>query len=487
MIPEPDPNTKEGSFLRSALTLENRFQPLDEVRAWLRDRQADAGVQIEEIPLERLTDWETDVESGDLFHTSGKFFRVHGVRVRTNFPGCPGEWDQPIINQPEIGLLGIVTRVFDGVRYFLMQAKMEPGNINRVQLSPTVQATRSNFTQVHGGKTTQFLDLFLGGEARVLVDQLQSEQGTRFLRKRNRNMIVEVDSDIPDQENLRWLTLGELKCLLQEDDRVNMDTRTILSCIPLVESRVREQCGDATREQIASSSLFGHHLQGLGLDLFHSLINRDRCTHTGDEAISWLTRLKTLYTLDVSYLPLNQVRHWVRRDGLVRHETTNYFSVIGVAVRAHDREVDSWSQPILKHEGLGLVGVVAQRKQGVLHFLVQAKVEPGIMDVLEMGPTVSIWDIDRRAVDESRAPFLERFLDAPPERVHYDRIQSEEGGRFYHLRNRYMLVELPEGEAVELPENFTWMTLGQIMDFVRLNNYFNIEARGLLACLGLLP
>ena len=64
--------------------------------------------------------------------------------------------------------------------------------------------------------------------------------------------------------------------------------------------------------------------------------------------------------------------------------------------------------------------------------------------------------------------------------------KSEEGGRFYHLRNRYLLVEAPEDETLELPESFIWMTLRQIAVFLRTNNVFNVEARGLLSCLSLL-
>mgnify|MGYP000674128209 CR=1 FL=1 len=77
-----------------------------------------------------------------------------------------------------------------------MQAKIEPGNLNIVQLSPTLQATRSNYTRVHGGKSPNYLEYFNGEkEVYVLVDQLQSEQGARFLHKRNRNIIVEINED----------------------------------------------------------------------------------------------------------------------------------------------------------------------------------------------------------------------------------------------------------------------------------------------------
>ena len=59
-------------------------------------------------------------------------------------------WDQPIIIQNEKGILGILK---DSVKNkYLLQAKVEPGNKNRLQLSPTVQATKSNYQRVHGGK-----------------------------------------------------------------------------------------------------------------------------------------------------------------------------------------------------------------------------------------------------------------------------------------------------------------------------------------------
>ena len=43
---------------------------------------------------------------------------------------------------------------------YLLQAKAEPGNINKIQISPTVQATKSNYTRVHGGKEIPYLRYF---------------------------------------------------------------------------------------------------------------------------------------------------------------------------------------------------------------------------------------------------------------------------------------------------------------------------------------
>lgn len=115
-----------------------------------------------------------------------------------------------------------------------MQAKIEPGNLNIVQLSPTLQATRSNYTRVHGGKSPNYLEYFNGEkEVYVLVDQLQSEQGARFLHKRNRNIIVEIneDEEISVKDGFIWVSLGQIKELLRYPNVVNMDSRTVISCI----------------------------------------------------------------------------------------------------------------------------------------------------------------------------------------------------------------------------------------------------------------
>ena len=141
------------SFLQSALTSESKFQTLSEFMTWFRSRGEANQFAVHQIPFAELDNWYFADSPHRLAHRSGKFFTIEGIRVKTNY-GPVAEWDQPIINQPEIGILGIVTKLFDGVRYFLMQAKMEPGNINTLQLSPTVQATREQLYQSSQRKNT---------------------------------------------------------------------------------------------------------------------------------------------------------------------------------------------------------------------------------------------------------------------------------------------------------------------------------------------
>lgn len=438
---------------------------------WLDEQRDCVTAEIQKIPFCRLRDWYFHPETGNICHVSGKFFTIHGIDISTNH-GIKTHWQQPIINQPEVGILGIIAKKINGVLHFLMQAKIEPGNINYVQLSPTLQATRSNCSRVHGGNKPLYLDYFTGesdARVRVLVDQLQSEQGARFLKKRNRNMIIEVFDGLPIFDNFIWLSLGQIKALMRRDNTVNMDTRTVISSISYGHSlRDDFQCADAIDEAMLTSAL---DLNKAYLDLDHH--------------IAWMTRLKTLYELDVHPIPLNQVAGWVRSEDEIYHAERKYFRVLAVDVCIGNREVKQWSQPIMQSAQEGIIGFLVKKINGVYHFLVQAKVEAGNFDILELAPTVQCLTGNyRKGLSEYEVPFLEHFLNAEPGQILYKTLQSEEGGRFFREQNLNILVEVGDEFPVEpLPQRYTWMTLGQLMEFIRYNNYLNIQARSLLSAI----
>ena len=319
-----------------------------------------------------MQNWKFEKITGDLVHDSGKFFSIQGIDIKTNW-GRVAQWQQPIINQPEVGFLGIITKKIDGVLFFLMQAKIEPGNINAVQISPTLQATKSNYTQVHQGDSPNYLEYFLSDrdDVEVLLDQLQSEQGARFFKKRNRNIIIEVSSDIEVKDEFCWLTLGQIKELLTHDNVINMDTRTVISGIPY---------GDNEMLKELDLSLTDNYESGL----LKSELDTENSLNTTGEIISWITRLKAFAELEVEKIPLNTVENWTKDENRVYHQDGKYFEVIAVKAEIGNREVASWTQPLVKSAQEGLIAFVVKRINGILHFLVQAKLECGNFDTLEM-------------------------------------------------------------------------------------------------------
>lgn len=457
---------KNNDFISSLSETESRADSLSDFMSWFKARTAASQFDVEEIPLDDVNGWEIDLGHRGLYHESGKFFSVQGLQVEVSEP-YRQQWQQPIINQPEIGILGILSKNFNGVPHFLMQMKMEPGNINKAQLSPTVQATKSNYTQVHKGKLPAYLSYFLERKGTVIADQLQSEQGARFLRKRNRNMIIVTDEDIEIDENFYWLSLGQLKQLYSYDNLINMDARSVLSMIQFGEMNDKNNLG----------------IVDISHDLQQSIITREEGVHRFDDLISWFTYLKSNYSISTKMMPLADLQDWNVSPRLISHKENDYFSVIGVRSKLSGREVSEWSQPLLKHDAIGLVGLLCQKIDGVLHFLINARMEPGYIDVIEMGATVSISDPNRYQSLPQTPCFLDQFLGADKASIRCDFELSEEGGRFYHFRNRYIVAELDEAEKLSIPEGYTWLTYGQLLRFIRHSLYVNIELRSLMAAL----
>ena len=217
------------SIAQSWYISDNPINPTDAILSWIAERNKTVSVEIHKVPPEENGFWFYDQNEGCIRNQNRSFFAITGYRQTAGNAVI----SQPIILQEEIGYLGIICQEIGGVMHFLMQAKIEPGNVNKIQLSPTIQATKSNFTQKHGGKTPPYLEYFLDAEKyEVVVDQIQSEQSSRFYKKRNRNIIIRVDEEIPVLPSHKWMTLGQIKHLMRQDNLVNMDTRTVLSCIP---------------------------------------------------------------------------------------------------------------------------------------------------------------------------------------------------------------------------------------------------------------
>lgn len=454
-------------IIRSLLTNMNPFNSTEEIRQWIERRNREVEVKVERIPFSEMKMWHSE-DDGSIRHDSGRFFSIVGIDVNTDY-GDKRHWRQPIILQPEVGYLGILTKEIDGVLYCLMQAKIEPGNVNCVQISPTLQATKSNYSRVHSGKSPNYLEYFVNAKPEnIILDQLQSEQGARFMRKRNRNIIIKVDEDVPVLEDFRWMTLGQIKELMYYDNMVNMDTRTVLSGLKISDYVT-------PLDGLKGMSQFGKDMI-LSSETNHAYIS------TRDH-LSWLTGLKAKYDLFVDYCSVLDMSGWEKTETeIVRHDK-KFFRIIGVNVTISNREVASWCQPLVEPMQYGLCAFIIRKINGVYHFLMQAKLECGNFDVIELAPTVQC--LTGNVYDENvyKPDFAEYVLNAPKEEIIFDTLQSEEGGRFYKEQNRNMIIEVGDDFPMELPERYTWMTLRQIYKFLRFNNYLNIQARGLISCL----
>ena len=96
------------SFLRSSLATRSPAFDNSDFLSWFADRRAANAFSVRSIPFAEMDQWHFEPETRNLAHASGRFFRIEGIRVETSFVR-EGRWDQPIINQPEFGILGFLS------------------------------------------------------------------------------------------------------------------------------------------------------------------------------------------------------------------------------------------------------------------------------------------------------------------------------------------------------------------------------------------
>ena len=213
---------------------DNQINKLDYVIEWFNKKREESDMIVEKIGVKDLEKWNIEEKTGNLSHNSKGFFEIIGVKVSNTFDREVGKegWTQPMIAKNPGGILGILMKKINGIPHYLLQAKAEPGNIGKLQLSPTLQATTSNLLKAHGGKLPLFAEYFdESNNLKIIYAKWQSEDGGRFYLKSNYNMIVEIDEskemDIPDY--FIWITLYQIKQLLKIENFVGPHVRGIIS------------------------------------------------------------------------------------------------------------------------------------------------------------------------------------------------------------------------------------------------------------------
>lgn len=396
------------------------------------------------IPLSEVKKWKTAQCRSSYNHASGMFFSVIGIEHRNGLNGSVET--TAMINQPEVGLLGLaIARTRLGMAA-LIQAKAEPGTIGRCQLSPTVQATRSNQLRAHGGKAVPLLELFDAPD-RVILDTMQSEHGGIFWKKRNRSMIIQV-THFRAPPGYRWIKLVDLLAVVAEDNLVHSDLRTILSLGP-----------------------------------FWRWCSEPHLSVEAQNIIDWLEGHQARAEFSVKRVPLHNLAGWRRQHFELARDDGYGHEIVGVRVSASGREVDHWDQLMVKPRNSGLVALAVRRKNGALQALVRACNEPGARKFVEIGPTVQIGggELPNSATQRDLARKLLPIANGRRQTsTLYDGWLSDEGGRFFHSESRYVVID----KDLEPPnESYRWFDVPVLANAARADLLLNIQARDSLVCL----
>ena len=209
-------------------------QEIDYVLRWLKRKNLKSKMKVKKVNVVELKDWHNDGK-GNLFHKSKQFFEIRGVKITSAHKREVPSWDQPILTQKHGGVLAILMRERkNGIIEFLLYARREPGDEN-IKLCPSFSATQSNINLAHGGKKTLLSNLvFNHKKSNLIAKTIHFEEGARFWKKSNQNLIIKVnkkDQSIINNSDFIWLNLSQIKKLNLIDGVVNPFVKTILFMI----------------------------------------------------------------------------------------------------------------------------------------------------------------------------------------------------------------------------------------------------------------
>ena len=352
--------------------------------------------------------------------------------------------DQPIILQNEVGILGIIKN--PKTKKYLLQAKVEPGNINKLQLAPSVQATESNYKGAHGGKKVPYINFFLKLKNRKKYHQ--SEQGFRYLNKFNSNILINKRKFFKKENNFFWLSKEEIKKLILKKNIINMDTLSVFST--------------AVKKKFISQTS----------------INSKK------KVYRWFKKNDKKYYINCKKVKLVFLKDWIFNKYKIYHKNKKHFSVIGIDVKTSKRENNRWSQPILEGKKIAFAGFIKKNINNNEHYLCRYILKPGLKKSV-VSCTVNTSDLLNFNKDKNLSSldknYIKNYFLKKNHKVEYDNILSEEGGRFYKCQIRYMIISVNFDKLNKIADNYIWLSHNQIIDLIE-NKRLDIESRLLFAC-----
>tara|TARA_B100000959_G_C14988363_1_gene626615 strand:- start:1055 stop:2329 length:1275 start_codon:yes stop_codon:yes gene_type:complete len=415
------------------------------IKNWLQKEKKISKLNVRMSKLSNLDNW--NFNNKEISHKSGKFFKIVGLKIYTNF--FKKNWDQPIIIQDEVGILGIIKN--DNNNKYLLQAKIEPGNRNKIQISPTVQATKSNYSKIHGGKKVPYLNYFLNTNKKNVINQ--SEQGFRYLNKFNSNIIIRIKKKIDLLPGFFWFSLSDLTNLIKEKNLLNMNA----------------------------------------ISIFSSFVKKSKYDnpYNSEKTINNLIKKNDKkFFIKSKIILLSKLKDWNFTKQKISHKKGKYFSIIGVKVSANKREVSQWYQPLIKGKKLAMAGFLLKDINNTTHYLCRYILKPGLKKSV-ITCTVNTSDItnykNNSSISVDQKKLINKYFlnnKKIPNKLIYDNIISDEGGRFYHCEIRNMAILLDNNGKDKFLKTYFWVSQNQMINMIKKKN-IDIEGRLLFGCLNI--
>lgn len=188
----------------------------------------------------------------------------------------------------------------------------------------------------------------------------------------------------------------------------------------------------------------------------------------------WFSQAREQANLQVSRIPFSASAEWMMVDGSLVHKSGRFFRVI--AVEWDDLQHQRHAQPFLHQPEVGILGFVFHDYK----LLMQAKIEPGNVGVVQMAPTCQATASNLDRVHGGETPLFSEWFTSVSKKQVYHSLQSEQGSRFFGKFNSNVLAIAPV--SVPANQSFRWTSVDAVLELMHQDYLINTDARSSIVC-----
>ena len=230
-------------------------------------------------------------------------------------------------------------------------------------------------------------------------------------------------------------------------------------------------------------NIFSTNFEELNDYQIEKIVEFSMCTNlliNFDEVLSWWNEKQTKFSTSIEEIPLEKMNNWKIDDTKIAHASGKFFETLGLRVGEDaGREVGKgWDQPIVKENNFdgGVLGLIRSYIDGLPHYLVQSRFEPGNYGPIQISPTLQATFSNLNQEHGGREPhYSEVFKDYTKDSDDYkfNAWLSEDGGKFYKKRNRGLVKQVSFDQVSLVDDNFKWLSLFQIKKLMDYDSIIN--------------
>ena len=202
------------------------------------------------------------------------------------------------------------------------------------------------------------------------------------------------------------------------------------------------------------------------------------------KTLNWYHKIRKSNKAKVKTIHLEEMKLWNynKKKGVISHSSGEFFCIEGKRITNSEREIESWDQPFIKQINYngGIIGLVRAYINGIPHYLIDAKYEPGNYNEIQLSPSLQATYSNLNRIHKGeKNKVAKKYFKANFKTIRKFWV-TEDGGRLYKKRNLHWIIQY-NGE-VNLPgKTYKWLTLWELDKFIKLGYLVGPHLRSILS------